>query len=336
MTEQSASERLKKYLKGRNWEIQTLTPDASAREYFRLSGGKQNLIACVYPQNEFGINQLKACLEVTELFLNGKLPVAEIAEVDENLGIVVHQDFGDTILRNVLLETDEESRENLINQAIELIIRIQALTEKATESGSIAGKLKFDEEKLTWELNFFKTHYFESLLQKPLSETENNDLQREFVELSQILERKAKVVCHRDFHAANLMLQNGELKIIDHQDARMGSVAYDIVSLLLDRVTEKPNPVVIENHSIYFLRKREKLGLDVVSFENFQYEFDLMTIQRCLKAIGTFSFQKAMRGKTGYSQYIKPMFQIVLDACQSLGKFAALQEKIKEQLKAEN
>ena len=66
-------------------------------------------------------------------------------------------------------------------------------------------------------------------------------LTAEFAELCEELETKATVLCHRDFHAANLMLDpEGRLRIIDHQDARIGSVAYDLVSFLLDRVTEPP------------------------------------------------------------------------------------------------
>jgi aminoglycoside/choline kinase family phosphotransferase len=127
------------------------------------------------------------------------------------------------------------------------------------------------------------------------------------------------------------MFHNGELKIIDHQDARIGSTTYDLVSLLLDRVTTLPTPEWLAEKRGFFLDEREKLGLDRLDENEFAVEFRLQTVQRCLKAIGTFSFQSNFRGKTHFIQYIKPMFQIVLRACENLERFPNLQKIIKKQ-----
>ena len=321
-------ERLETFLleKNQSNQIEQLTPDASTREYFRVVWQSKSAIACVYPLDDLGETQFDACLDVTNVFLNSDLPVAQVFVSDSVKKIIIHEDFGDTILRSVL-ETSND-KENLINQAISLIAKIQSATSKAFEMNSIASLLKFDAEKLLWELNFFKTHYFETLRQTPLSEEENIALEKEFIELSNELETRAKVLCHRDFHAANLMVSGGELKIIDHQDARIGSIAYDLVSLLLDRVTETPSEDWLEAKKRFFLEERERFGLKTLNFEDFDYEFQLMTVQRCLKAIGTFSFQSANRGKTHFVQYINPMFQIVLLACERLNKFPALRRII--------
>lgn len=312
--------------------ISQLTPDASTREYFRVRWFETPAIACVYPFNDLCKGQFDACLDVTEVFLTSDLPVAQILASDAEKGIIVHEDFGDVILRDVLLESDESERERLLNEAIALIARIQSTTQKAFDLNSISAKLKFDEEKLLWELNFFKTHYFESLMKTPLSIEENEALENEFIELARELESIAKVLTHRDFHAANLMMQNGELKIIDHQDARIGSTSYDLVSLLLDRVTTLPTPEWLAEKRRFFLSEREKLGLEKLDENDYADEFRLQTIQRCLKAIGTFSFQSTFRDKTYFIQYIKPMFQIVLRALENLNKFPHLQSVIKLQV----
>ena len=158
-------------------------------------------------------------------------------------------------------------------------------------------------------------------------------LTEEFIELSRLLESKASVLCHRDFHAANLMLDSeGRLRIIDHQDARIGSVAYDLVSLLLDRVTEPPSADWLAGKRRFFLDERRKLGLDELDEESFADEFRLQTIQRCLKATGTFSFQSVNRGKTYFVPFIKPMFEIVLRALENLDRFPALTKVVKAEL----
>ncbi len=332
MSDVSAIERLKDYLGGVDCSIEELTPDASTRAYFRTRWHAESAIACVYPQDEQGNAQFKACLDVTNVFLSADLPVAKIISSNSEQGIIVHEDFGDVILRDVLQATDETERERLLDEAISLIAKIQAATPIAFAEDSIASKLKFDEEKLLWELNFFKTHYFESLMKSTLSNSENEALENEFGEIGKELQNHAKVLCHRDFHAANLMYHNGELKIIDHQDARLGSTSYDLVSLLLDRVTELPTPEWLNEKRSFFLSERERFGLENLNEEEYADEFRLQTVQRCLKAIGTFSFQAAFRDKTHFIQYINPMFQIVLRACENLRRYPNLQKIIKHNI----
>jgi hypothetical protein len=310
-----------------------LTPDASTREYFRVRWHNQPAIACVYPFNDLCKGQFEACLDVTRLFLSNGLPAARIFASDAVQAIIIHEDFGDTILRNVLETADERTRENYLGEAIRLIARIQAATGRAFETGSIASRLAFDFEKLSWELDFFTTHYFTTLKNSPLGAADAKLLKAELDEVARELEGKAKILTHRDFHAANLMVgADGELKIIDHQDARIGSAAYDLVSLLLDRVTLLPTPEWLAEKRRYFLAERENLGLEKLDEADFTYEFRLQTIQRCLKAIGTFSFQLATRGKTYFIPFIKPMFEIVLRAAENLQKFPHLQRIIKTQI----
>jgi aminoglycoside/choline kinase family phosphotransferase len=193
--------------------------------------------------------------------------------------------------------------------------------------------LRFDEAKLVWELNFFKKHYFETFKKQPLSENDNHALTTEFTELARELQRHAAVLCHRDFHAANLMIDTeNRLRIIDQQDARIGAATYDLVSLLLDRVLETPDENWLEEKIRFFLAERDKLDLEKIPFEDFLYEFRLQTIQRCLKAVGTFSFQSVVRGKIHFIPFIVPMFRIVLDAAENLGHFPNLQRIIKKQI----
>lgn len=325
--------RLEEFLSSRGEadSIQQLTPDASTREYFRIGWRGETAIACVYP--EAFVEAEQSYLDVTKLFASAGLPVAEVLDFDERLGVIVLEDMGDRILRDELLAVSREEREKLIIRAIDLIPRIQAATEKAFETGSVTSKLKFDTEKLLWELNFFKEHYFTTFKKLPLEAAIDKALTAEFVALSERLESKAAVLCHRDFHAANLMIDSrGRLRIIDHQDARIGSVAYDLVSFLLDRVTEPPTAEWLAEKRTHFLAERERIGLEPIDEQEFAEEFRLQTIQRCLKAVGTFSFQSVNRGKTYFVPFIRPMFQIVLRAVEHVGGFPTLTATIRCEL----
>lgn len=325
--------RLEEFLKVRNQPLETvqLTPDASTREYFRINWDGATAIACVYPESF--IESEQTYLDVTKLFRLGGLPVAQIYDYNEALGVIVLEDFGDRILRDYLRQSDDAARNDLLNHSIRLIVQIQAATPYAFESDSIASRLKFDEEKLLWELNFFKTHYFETLRKIKLSGADDRRLNEEFVELARALETRAEVLCHRDFHAANLMLdRQNRLRIIDHQDARIGAASYDLVSLLLDRIGEPPAAAWLDEKKRFFLDERAAQNLKTIDPKDFDAEFQLQTVQRCLKAIGTFSFQSVNRGKTHFIPFIEPMLIVVRQAAERLDSFPHLRQIITKTL----
>src|SRR5258706_11618354 len=234
----SARERLASYLLKRHSErpadILALTPDASTREYFRVPWENGTAVAAVYPE-PFD-PEVHPYLDVTKLFTEAGLPVPEVYDADGKMGIIVQEDLGDRQLCQVFETAAEEECETLVEQAIEIIARIQAATPRAFARDSIAGRLAFDEAKLAWELNFFFEHYFGSLRGETLSRSEAAELKVELNDVAAELAGCRRVLCHRDYHSANLLVdKKGQIRVVDHQDARMGPASYDLVSLLLDR-----------------------------------------------------------------------------------------------------
>ncbi|REJ78582.1 MAG: hypothetical protein DWQ47_03800 [Acidobacteria bacterium] len=334
--DRTAFERLSTFLiaEGLPQEIEPLTPDASTRSYFRIPWESGSAVACVY-QGSFGDDL--PFLDTTSLFLAAGIPVAKILRSDHGLGIVVQEDLGSRTLYSELEESGEAKRESYVDDAIRLIARIQAATELSFQRRSVASGLRFDREKLEWELNFFLEHHFASLRKVPLAGGLETDVRAEFAALSTRLESHSKFLVHRDFHASNLMVDGkGRLYIIDHQDARLGSAAYDLVSLLLDRVSSIPDENWLASKRWLLLREREIVGLEAIDEVNFSEEFDLVAIQRCLKAIGTFSNQAGNFGRDQYLRYIPPMFRIVKEACERQDRYPAIVEMIKTAEKLTN
>lgn len=331
-----ARERLLRFLAARGQvredDLLALTPDASTREYFRFPWKKKTAVAAVYPE-PFDPN-FHPYLDVTRLFLEAKLPVPEIYEVEATQGIIMQEDLGDRQLRLVYESASEEEIEVFKEQAITLIANIQAATPLASERKSIASRLAFDEAKLAWELSFFFEHYFGSLRREHLSHGEAAELKAEMNDIAAELSARPRVLCHRDFHPSNLMVdKKHRLRIVDHQDARMGPASYDLVSLLLDRQSAPPSLAEVRAHRLFLIDERRRHGLDALDPDDFAREFRLMTVQRGLKAVGTFSYQTAVCGRgLTYAQFIKPTFQIVLQAAEWLDRFPALRKAITERL----
>ena len=331
----TARERIAHYLDehgAKTDDVVALTPDASTREYFRIPWQKGTAVAAVYP-DPFDA-AVHPYLDVTGLFAKCNLPVPEVLDVDGDAGIIVQEDLGSRQLCQVFEEVSDDERESLLEQAIEIIARLQAATAVAYERDSIASRLAFDEPKLSWELNFFFEHYFGSYRKEEFTHGQTAELKAELNDIAAELAAVPRVLCHRDYHTANLMLDKaGKVRVVDHQDARMGPASYDLVSLLMDRQPETPSLAEVRAHRLFFLDARRRYGLDAIDPDDFSKEFRLMTIQRGLKAVGTFSCQTAVFGRGAfYERYIHPTFLIVLQAAEWLERFPILQRTIKERI----
>jgi N-acetylmuramate 1-kinase len=333
--ESPAPERLARFITGHggsNDEIVPLTPDASTRKYFRVPWQKGSAVAAVY-QEPFD-PEFHPYLDVTRLFLEANLPVPQVYEVNGSEGIIIQEDLGNRQLFQIFDTETDETCDDYKEMAIGLIAKIQSATQRAVETHSIASRLAFDEAKLSWELDFFVEHYFGSLRHDTLRHGEIAELKAELNDIAAELSAVPRVLCHRDYHAANLMVDGKtHLRIIDHQDARMGPATYDLVSFLLDRQPCPPSLAELRAHRLFFLDQRRRQGLAVLDPDEFAQEFRLMTIQRGLKAIGTFSYQTAVCGRgLFYEQFIHPTLRIVLQAADWLERFPTLRRMLRERV----
>ena len=181
-------------------------------------------------------------------------------------GVILQEDLGDMSLAKWLGEAEERGDvsdvEDMLHRSIELIARIQSATGLSRQMNSCSSRLAFDEEKLLWELNYFFTHFFGSYRQHQFSSEEAEAINLDLRAIAAELAARPRVLTHRDYHAMNLMVDGrGELRVIDHQDARMGPATYDLVPLLVERRLQPADEAWVEDHQDLFLQLRDKLGL---------------------------------------------------------------------------
>lgn len=305
--------------------VQKLAGDASTRQYYRVSlADGRSYVVARYPE-PIDATTHSTC-QITRLFLQARLPVPRILDVAEPEGLMLLDDLGDMRMQDWLSTAHAQARREGYRQAIDLILRIQEATTLAIESGSVAAQLAFDEAKLGWELAFFYENFFEKLLGLPVSPEMRSDIFDEFTAISRELASLPRVLCHRDYHSRNLMLHHGQWFIIDHQDARMGPVSYDLASLLGDPYVELDDDFHSEMYD-YFVAQRAKSQPaipDPTWPTNFELEYQLMLIQRLLKATGTYAYQMAVMGNDVYLPYIPRSIQRALAALHTLNRFPAI------------
>lgn len=202
-----------------------------------------------------------------------------------------------------LLETIDKNNFMLFyDKAIDTIVRMQGA---GTE-----GLSPYDAAFLRTEMELMQEWYLEKYLGKTLSEKDQETLDKILNNITnEVLAQPQGYFVHRDFHSRNIMLSpHDEIIVIDFQDARVGAVTYDLVSLLRDCYVSF-DPRKIEQLALSF---RDKRGLDVDDATFIRW-FDFMGLQRHIKVLGIFSRLALRDRKEGYLKDIPLTLKYVLD-----------------------
>jgi hypothetical protein len=277
---------------------QPLVGDASDRRFYRLRApGLSPLILMVH-REPFELETL-AWFQMGR-FLHGLgAAVPQIVASYPSEGILVVQDLGDAMLQSHLKECSPERRRFLYLQAVQIIAFLQDEGTRSLTADLPATRVALDRERLLFELRFFAEHYIQGLLGAPLTSAQAAELDDWFVQLATEVGSYRRVLCHRDFHARNLMVKADRLYMVDFQDARMGPWTYDLASLARDAYVALPEDLVSEMLEFF----REAAGAPE-SAEDFRSAFNRTCLQRHIKAIGTFASQVMLRGQRVYLPYI--------------------------------
>jgi len=276
--------------------IVPLMGDASTRLYFRAfySSGRTAIIMMM---PSAGRGEEESFLQIREFLADRGLPVPRLYEHDHGLGIVALEDLGDDLLEFVVARSSENEIEALYAQAMDLLVRLRRATDGLTR-GCPAFKRAFDLKKLMEEMDFFVTHFVRGLCRLEPSPAALATLYDFFTNICSLLAAEPRVFAHRDYHSRNLILHQGRLVMIDFQDARMGPAQYDLASLLRDSYVTVPHDFLDKFLAEYFAAV-PTLGQDP-SFERFRFVFDVMSLQRNIKALGTFGYQLSVMGNRRY------------------------------------
>jgi aminoglycoside/choline kinase family phosphotransferase len=273
-----------------------LSGDASTRRYYRARNGARSFVLALYPE-PFLPEEL-SYLAVHGLLESYGLPVPATVDVDGARGIVLQEDLGTGTLQDELKDAREVRREELYREAVDEIARLQMKATLGPQKMDCF-RVAFDIEKLSWELHYFLKHFLEGHRGCDLTVEDRATLSEAFHELSREIASWPRVLCHRDYHSRNLMPHAGRLYWIDFQDARMGPSTYDLASLLRDAYVDVPEALQEELKE----RFRQTATPDEPR-EVFRRRFDLMCVQRNLKALGTFGYMATVRSNPVYLPYI--------------------------------
>lgn len=300
-----------------------LTGDASDRRYFRVIRPDGPSIVLALNAAPFTYDELPF-VNVATLLAQLPVPIPAILGHADDLGILVQQDLGDVTLQAHVGAAAQAEHAALYRQAIEFIEAFQRRGQQLASDRYLPYRVAFDVEKLTWEFDFFVKHFCVGYRGATIDPAARAAISEECGAIVRELAGEPRVLCHRDYHSRNLMLRGDQLFIIDFQDARMGPDTYDLVSLLRDSYVDISEDAV-DQFIAYFLAVKGSAAAAPDPVE-FRRRFDLMALQRNLKALGTFGYQTATRRNPVYIQYMPRTLRHARNNILKYPRFARLRE----------
>ncbi|MDB6086476.1 MAG: aminoglycoside phosphotransferase [Gammaproteobacteria bacterium] len=271
--------------------IEPASADASFRRYFRVTRDADSCIVMDAPPDK---ENVAPYIRFARFLAGMGLNVPIILARDVSQGFLLLSDLGSRQYLDELKAGREVER--LYADALEALVIMQ------TAGGSAAGALPaYDRALLLREMELLPEWFLGRHLGLPVADHDRGILDRLFDALARAALSQPSVFVHRDYHSRNLLLTDEDNPgILDFQDAVVGPVTYDAVSLLKDCYIAWPEARVRD----WLLAYRDRLGRAGIAVggdaAEFVRWFDLMGMQRHIKVLGIFARLYYRDGKPGY------------------------------------
>ncbi len=290
-----------------DWTVEVASADASFRSYYRLRKEDESYVLM---DSSLLLESLPPFVDMNKRLSAVYVRVPRIIVKNIEQGYLILEDFGSTHYLNVL---NNENYNELYKKAIDEIIKMQ----KADTSNLPL----YDKDFLLFEMALMQEWYLDKYLQTSITKEQDKILENTLECITNVvLEQPQGVFVHRDFHSRNIMLTpKDDIGIIDFQDARVGAITYDLVSLLKDCYIEWDKEEV-DKLALYY---RDSVGLDVDDATFIKW-FDFMGLQRHIKILGIFARLHLRDGKDGYLKDIPLTLKYVIETASKYPELEGL------------
>jgi len=304
----------------KDYQLEPASDDASFRRYFRLNYNNETLIVMDAPPEQ---ENCIPFIDVAERLFAVNINVPRIIEKDLRHGFLLLSDLGESKYLDALTDENVDSLYQAAMMELKLIQQ-QADTTKLPA---------YDEKLLLQEMELFRDWLLQEHIALDLTVETQAMLDEVFKLLASEALSQPRVFVHRDYHSRNLMLNGmgGENPgVLDFQDAVEGPFTYDLVSLLKDCYIKWPAQQVRDWANSFFEEiAGEHPDIDAKQFMRW---FDLMGVQRHLKASGIFARLYHRDGKTGYLADIPRTLSYIVDLHDEYPELQGLVELIQGQV----
>ena len=268
-----------------NAALTRASTDAGFRSYWRSSGATSRIVMDSPP----GLEDVRPWLRMRELLEGGGVRVPQLLAKDIESGFLLLEDLGTQTYLDVI---NDRNADDLFDAAVGQLLRVQTIAPPADLPA-------YDESLLARELRLFDEWFMGRELGLTLDCATLESLDLVYRKLMAAALAQPRVLVHRDFMPRNLMPMPDGPAVIDFQDAVVGPIAYDALSLFKDAFLSWPEARVDEWLARYHARA-VGAGLPVPDLERFRRDVDWIGVQRHLKVLGIFARLKHRDGKPKY------------------------------------
>lgn len=307
-----------------NFTIAPASSDASFRRYFRVSTGQASWIVMDAPPEKEDTGPF---IKIGQFLDLQQIHVPEIIAQEQQAGFLLLSDLGKQPYLDVL---NSDTADALYGDAFISLIKLQSCD---TDTIVLPN---YNRTLLQQELDLFPQWF----LSKHFDITVPDHLQTTFDLLIDNALSQPQVIVHRDYHSRNLMVvADKNPGVIDFQDAVIGPISYDLVSLLRDCYIAWPQTKIDAWVQDYFKLAQQRGLLADCDLATFIRWFDLMGLQRHLKVLGIFCRLNYRDQKPNYMNDLPQTLAYVMQVCdrydnlRDLGQFLSSSDKIVALLK---
>jgi len=309
--------------------MQTLQQQGSGRIFFRIQAENKSvdkILMCASDDN----SDFNRFIEIGKFLHKNHLGVPKLFSVNPDNHIVIMEDLGDDTLFNLVKKCENRNEiETLYRKVIQWLVKFQVTTYDKivpVNCSEIENKLPlrlFDYDYLRWETTYFMDNFlgkYCGFKKKRLS-----DLEEEFYTLAENALTSPQVMIHRDFQSQNILIQNCEVRIVDFQGARIGHIAYDLMSLLNDPYIALDKDLRFTLFEYFFNLIAETPLLEPLlkqkALRSIMSIAHSAALQRGMQALGAYAFLSIEKGKKEYEQFIPPALKILNETLEDRDEY---------------
>lgn len=302
-------------------KVELLNGDAGLRLYHRLFSDKKTFVLTDTSRSP---EDATPFVTITNLLQQAEIPVPNIIACDLDNHMIIQSDLGNTTLLDLLVDLlNNKKDQRLLTQqayqkAMNILTKVQAIPlEKLSKLP------RYNKQKLMTESLCYPKWCLNRYLKIALTAKQESALHEAFERFVHYALAQPQCFVHRDFHSRNIMVgPDQQLTVIDYQDAVVGPVTYDIVSLLKDCYIQWPREIVISMLKTFHQQTSPVHGN--LSWDEYVFLFDIMGLQRHLKVLGVFCRLNLRDHKNTFLKDLPRVAHYALEACNLHPEFSSI------------
>jgi aminoglycoside/choline kinase family phosphotransferase/choline kinase len=292
-------------------KITQIAEQGSNRKFYRISYPDSSRVVMLSSSEDLDFERF---IKIGEYFYDKGFGTPEIFNYSKAQYAVLVEDLGDETVYEALKRGNQRE---MYSKVIDWLVEFQKESCELGVGCRTEVNRYFDYRGMRWETEYFTDNFLKRHL--GVDDAKCAKLQHAFDMLANEALSQPQILIHRDFQSQNIMIKDGQVRIVDFQGARQGPVAYDLMSLLKDAYVDIHKDLRKELEDYYY-EKLQKTGVKKLFFSREQFlKYTVVAgLQRNMQALGAFTFLSFVKGKQRYLDFIPGGVRNLIEGIEEL------------------